>query len=250
KVDGERVAAILTEAAKDGTGAVVGEAALQILDAYGIPVAGYLYADSPARAVAAAKKIGYPVVMKIASPSLLHKTEIGAVMVDLRTDKEIKDGFAELKRRAAKVKSTEPFSVALQRMVPGGVETVIGMTTDPSFGPLVMFGLGGIYVEVLKDVTFRINPLTTQDAKEMIRQLRSYPLLTGFRGAPAVNLTIIEEALLRVSQLVRDFQTIAEVDINPFIVSATPEDCRAVDARFIVRDTQLPRKKRNKEGLP
>jgi acyl-CoA synthetase (NDP forming) len=113
------------------------------------------------------------------------------------------------------------------------------MTTDPSFGPLMMFGLGGIYVEVMKDVAFRINPLTDQDAKEIIQSLRSYPLLTGFRGSPPVDLAYVEETLLRLSQLVRDFDCFVEIDVNPFIVSPDKENCKAVDARFIVRDCRF-----------
>jgi acetyltransferase len=109
------------------------------------------------------------------------------------------------------------------------------MTIDPSFGPLMMFGLGGIYVEIMKDVAFRVNPLTDQGAREMIKSLRSYPLLTGFRGAPPVDLAYIEETLLRLSQLVRDFDCFSEIDVNPFIVSPDRENCKAVDARFIVR---------------
>ena len=127
------------------------------------------------------------------------------------------------------------FSVVMQQMVSGSVETVIGMTTDPSFGPLIMFGLGGIYVEIMKDVAFRINPLTDQMARDMIKSLKSYRLLTGFRGAPPVNLEIVEETLLRVAQLVRDFPGISEIDINPFIVSPEGDKCKAVDARFIIK---------------
>jgi hypothetical protein len=198
-------------------------------------VARYSYADTPTRAVTAAGKIGYPVVMKVSSPTMLHKTEVGGVVVDLRSDREVRSAFAELKRRVGPLKKGEKFSVALQAMVAGGVETVVGMTTDPSFGPLIMFGLGGIYVEIMKDVSFRIAPVSDQGAKEMIESLRSYPLLTGFRGAAPVDLPTIRETILRLSQLVTDFHCFTEIDINPFIVSADKKQCRAVDARFIVR---------------
>ena len=117
---------------------------------------------------------------------------------------------------------------------------MIGMTIVPSFGPLIMFGLGGIYVEVMKDVAFRINPLTDEGARQMIRSLKSYPLLTGFRGAEPVDLEVVEETLLRVSQLVKDFDCISEIDINPFITGPQKSQCKAVDARFIIKQPKRP----------
>ena len=234
KVNSERVCEIIDRNIGCGNAAIVGEDAMEILKAYGIQAAGYRYAFSPKDAVAAAKELGYPVVLKINTPPILHKTEVGGVMVDLRSDAEVKKACAELKSRVGKIPKGQKFSVVVQEMVSGSVETVIGMTTDPSFGPLIMFGLGGIYVEIMKDVAFRINPLTPQKARRMIKSLKSYPLLTGFRGAPPVDLEIVEETLLRVSQLVRDFSCLSEIDINPFIVSADRSKCKAVDARFII----------------
>ncbi|MCX6834728.1 MAG: acetate--CoA ligase family protein [candidate division Zixibacteria bacterium] len=235
KVSSERVREIIDRNISRGNAAIVSEDAMEILKAYGIQAAGYKYAYTPKDAVAASKELGYPVVLKINTPPILHKTEVGGVMVDLRSDAEVKKAFAELRSRVGNIPKGEKFSVVVQQMVTGAVETVIGMTTDPSFGPLIMFGLGGIYVEVMKDVAFRINPLTPEKARRMIESLKSYPLLTGFRGAPPVDLDIVEETLLRVSQLVRDFSCLLEIDINPFIVSAERAKCKAVDARFIIR---------------
>ncbi len=235
KVDTDRVKQILHDSFDGPDGAVVGEAAIEILHCYGIPAARYKRVSSEKDALMVAREIGLPVVMKIASPTILHKTEMGGVMVDLRSDKEVRSAFKELQKRVGKLKKGQTFSVDIQQMVSGAVETVIGMTTDPSFGPLIMFGLGGIYVEVMKDVAFRINPLTDVSARDMIRSLRSYPLLTGFRGALPVDLKIIEETLLRLSQLVKDFDCFSEIDINPFIVSPDRSSCKAVDARFIVK---------------
>jgi acetyl coenzyme A synthetase (ADP forming)-like protein len=235
-VDRARVKTIIKETVKGKEGAIVGYEALEILNAYGMQAAGYRFADSADEVAAIAKSISYPVVMKIASPSVLHKTEAGGVIIDLRSDEEVRNAFKELKKRVGQLKKGEHFSVALQQMISGAVETVIGMTTDPSFGPLMMFGLGGIYVEVMKDVAFGINPLTDQDAKRMIKSIRSYPLLTGFRGAPPVDLDYIEETLLRLCQLVRDFPCFYEIDVNPFIVSPDRKNCMAVDARFIVKE--------------
>ena len=235
KVNTEAVKIVIERVLGDRDGAIVGDDAIEILEAYGIPAAPYHFAGSAKEAVSVANSIGYPVVMKINTPQILHKTELGAVLVDLRSDKEVRDGWKELEIRLAKLKKKEKMTVALQQMISGEVETVIGMVDDRQFGPLIMFGLGGIFVEVMKDVAFRINPLTDASAKEMIQSLRSYPLLTGFRGSAPVDIDRIVDAVLRVSQLVKDFDCFAEIDINPFIVSADKSRCKAVDARLIVK---------------
>ncbi|MBD3331282.1 hypothetical protein GF356_00410 [candidate division GN15 bacterium] len=238
KVDSARVDEIVNAAIAGGDKQVtiVGDEAIQILQAYGIPAAGYRYASSAKEAVEVAEAMSYPVVMKVNTPTMLHKTEAGGVIVDLRSDKEVRQAFRELEQRVKdSVTTDEPFTVAMQEMISGGIETVIGLTTDPSFGPLMMFGLGGIYVEVMKDVAFRVHPLSVQGARDMIQTIRSYPLLTGFRGAPPVNVATIEETLLRLSQLVGDFTCFDEIDINPFIVSPDKDKCKAVDARFIIQ---------------
>lgn len=236
RVDSNKVRSIIERNQSVGNKAIVGDDAIDILKAYGIQAAGYEYASTSGKAVTIADKMGYPVVMKINTPPILHKTEVGAVIVDVRSEGEVKKAFKKLRSRVGDMKKTEKFSVALQQMITGSVETVIGMTTYPAFGPLIMFGLGGIYVEVMKDVAFRITPLTGPMAKDMIKSLKSYCLLTGFRGSPPVDLAIIEETLLRLSQLVRDFDCFSEIDINPFIVSPQGSKCKAVDARFIVKE--------------
>lgn len=236
-VDSDKVQQIVDRTVAEGESAIIGEDATEILRAYGIPAAPYHYANSAGDAAREAQAIGYPVVMKVNAPRLLHKTEVGGVMVDLRTDKEVRSAFAKLKKRVGKLEAGNQFSVALQKLISGGVETVMGMTTDAQFGPLLMFGLGGIYVEIMKDVSFRLHPLTVFGAKEMISSIRSYPLLTGFRGAAPVNLDILVETLLRLSQLVMDFHCLSEIDINPFIASPNKTSCLAVDARFIVKSS-------------
>jgi acetyltransferase len=235
-VDQSRVKSIIDSARAAGRTTIVGDEAIDILDAYGIPAAGYLYAHNAEEAVKQAKSLGYPVVMKVNTPPVLHKTEVGGVEVDLRSDKEVRASFRSLGKRIRAAGIEGDFSVSMQDMISGGIETVMGMTTDPSFGPLIMFGLGGIYVEVMKDVAFRINPLTDQGAQEMIRSLRSFPLLNGFRGAPSVDQAVLAETLLRLSQLVKEFDCFSEIDINPFIASPQKSHCAAVDARFIIRD--------------
>jgi acyl-CoA synthetase (NDP forming) len=233
--DKDKVAALIKQARKEGQDALIGQEAMQVLKAYGIPAASYQFAFSKKEAGQLAKKLGFPVVIKVNTPHVLHKTETGGVAVDLRTAEEVENAYAEMEKRIPKTaKTKEKFSVVVQEMISGGIETVIGMTTDPSFGPLIMFGLGGIYVEVMKDVTFRIAPLTDLDAKEMVQSLRGYKLLTGFRGSDPVDIAAIEDSILKLSCLVGDFHDFAEIDINPFIVSSQQNQTRAVDARFVL----------------
>ncbi len=234
KVDKKQVQEIIDRTAAEKNNSIIGEDAINILEAYGIPAAHYTLASTAAEAVAVANKVGYPIVMKLNTPQILHKTESGAVRVDIRSDKELRAEFNDLKKSVGALKKGEKFTVAIQSMISGGVETVLGMTLDPSFGPLVMFGLGGIYVEIMKDVSFRITPISDIGADEMISGLKSLPLLTGFRGSDPVDLEAVKEAILRLSQLVGDFPQFTEIDINPFIVSSKADCCRAVDARFIL----------------
>ncbi|RKX29525.1 MAG: hypothetical protein DRP46_07065 [Candidatus Zixiibacteriota bacterium] len=237
QIDKGRVEKLIENALSGGQNSIVGEQALELLNLYGIPVTQNVVAHTEKEALTAAEKIGYPVVLKVNTPVILHKTEFGAVKVDLRTPKEVKTAFNDLKKKVtaiAKRGKKERFSVFVQEMLSGGIETVIGMSTDQAFGPLIMFGLGGIYVEILKDVAFRINPLSDTDVEEMIGGLKSYPLLTGFRGSESVDLAILKESLLRLSQLVSDFDMITEIDINPFIACKKKGSSKAVDARFII----------------
>ena len=236
KGDKKKVAEVISRHRQERKDAIIGDEALQILTCYDIPVASYKYAHSKEEAGKIAARIGAPVVIKVNTPHILHKTEFGAVAINLRTPDEVVEAYADMEKRIKKAfpKSKEKFSVVVQEMIQGGIETVIGMTTDPSFGPLIMFGLGGIYVEVMKDVSFRIPPLTDVDVKEMIESLKGYKLLTGFRGSKAVNIGSAEDSILKLSQLVLDFPDFAEIDVNPFIVSADRAATRAVDARFVL----------------
>jgi len=247
-VDRKSVRSIITQCQADKQLSIVGPKAMEILRHYGIPTAAGKIAENEKEAVAAAEEIGYPVAMKVNTPLILHKTDVGGVQLDLRTPEEVREAFAGLKKTALPPKNAtrrSGFSVYVQEMVTGGIETVIGMTTDPSFGPLLMFGLGGVYVEVLKDVTFRISPLNDNNADEMIRNLKSLPLLTGFRGSRPVDLDTLKESLLRLSQLVSDFDDFAEIDINPFVTRSEKGMSKAVDARLIIKaNTGAPDKKR------
>lgn len=238
KYQGDRlkVSETIEKSLEGGRTRLVGEEALEVFRAYKIPIAEYALATKQSQAVTKAEKLGYPLVMKINKPEVLHKTDIGGVIVDIRNAKEVRTAYGKLIKSLSRGKKKQRVTeVLLQRMLRGGVETVFGMTQDPSFGPLMMFGLGGIYVEVMKDVSFKIHPLTDKDAEEMIQAVRGYPLLTGFRGSKPVDMDILKEILLRLSQLVGDFPEIEQFDINPFFAAPERAQCKAVDARIILK---------------
>jgi acyl-CoA synthetase (NDP forming) len=203
----------------------------EVLLAYGFPLAPSALCASAAEAIEAAHGLGYPVVLKIASDSVVHKSDVGGVKLDLRNADEVAGAFDELVTR---MKSTDAkLKVAVQRMIVGGRETILGMTRDPQFGPVLMFGLGGIFVEVMKDVSVRIHPLTDINARAMIERIKGYPLLAGARGEKPVDLAFLEESLLRLSQLVGDLEEeLAELDVNPLIVTDNRKDSFVVDARI------------------
>lgn len=206
---------------------------MQILRAYGIPIARYALARNRDEILASAREIGFPLVLKVVSSKLTHKTEVGGVVVDLRTEEEV---LAALDKMEGPLRSrgveNEIDGYLIQEMVRGGKELILGMTLDSHFGPLLMFGLGGIFVETIKDVVFRITPITELESQEMIRQIRGYALLEGVRGEPAVDLCLLSECLQRLSQLVSDFDEILEIDVNPFLASAISQNSKALDARI------------------
>jgi acetyltransferase len=202
-----------------------------LLGAYGIELAGSAAVNSQDDAVAFAKEHNYPVVLKIISGTISHKTDRGGVALDIRDEKSLREEFSKM-RNAFSEKDVE--AILVQEMVEGEIETVIGMTFDPTFGPLVMFGLGGIYVEVLKDVVFKMYPLTDLDVEDMITSIKGYKLLTGYRGRPPVDMKELKLTLQRVSQLAGDFPQIRSLEMNPFMVGAKKECTCAVDARVVL----------------
>jgi acetyltransferase len=203
----------------------------EVLRAYGLPVAPARCSRTAAEAIAAAIDLEYPVVLKVASSKMSHKTDVQGVKVDLRNSDEVGKAFHDLTSR---LRRHDPnLEVLVQKMVTGGREVILGMTRDPNFGPLIMFGLGGVYVEVMRDVSVRIHPLTDVDAQSMVRRIKGFPLLAGARGEKAVDVERVEECLLRLSQLVTDFEAdLEEMDINPFIVTDRVDTSMIVDARI------------------
>ncbi|TFG71098.1 MAG: CoA-binding protein, partial [Anaerolineales bacterium] len=193
--------------------------AWSVLNAYGFRVPKSQLAATADEAITIAEEIGYPVVMKIASPDILHKTDVGGVKLNIRSANDVRDAFDLMVYRAGRyVPGAHIWGCQVQEMVTGGREILLGMSRDPQFGPLVAFGLGGIYVEALKDVSFRIAPFSREEAHDMIREIRSYRLLEGIRGEPPVDLEALENSLLLISRLVTDFPEIVELDINPLMV--------------------------------
>jgi acetyltransferase len=216
----------------------LGEAeARQAIAAYGFRLPASVVARTVEEAVAAAEQIGFPVVLKIVSPEILHKTDVGGVRLNLRGADDVARAFAGID---ASVRRFFPHAaihgIAVQEQVAGGKEVILGMTRDPQFGPLVMLGLGGIYVEVLKDVAFRVAPFGPDEAEAMIREIRAFPLLRGVRGEKPSDLAAVVDALCRLSQLATDFPEILEMDINPLLVRPEGEGAVAIDCRLSIGD--------------
>jgi acetyl coenzyme A synthetase (ADP forming)-like protein len=229
-VDRSAVSRILETAAREGREWLDAGEVERVLEAYGLPMAESATVQTAAEAIDTANRLGFPVVLKAVSRRFTHKSDVGGVILDLRSGDEVWAAFREIEGR---LRDRDPeMAFQVQKMVRGGRETILGMVRDETFGPLLMFGLGGIYVEVLRDVAVRVHPVTDADAREMIRSLRGFPLLTGTRGEEAVDLAALEEALLRLDRLAGHHPSLIEVDMNPFRAGPDRESCLALDARM------------------
>ena len=228
--DGAKVARILERAVAEDREKLSDTEAMEVLGAYGIPTVPWRCARTADEAVAAACAIGMPVVLKAISAQIVHKSDVGGVVLGLSSEKEVREGYARMLQRVRERAGVAPDAVFVQAMIAGGRETIVGSTRDPKAGPLLMFGLGGVAVEVLRDVVFRVHPVTDVDAREMVRGIRGYGFLEGVRGEPAVDLVALQETIQRVSQLVGEHEAILEMDINPLV--AFPDRVLALDARF------------------
>lgn len=235
RVDRAAVRAAISAARRAGRTALKDKETLAVLKAYGIPMPTTVFASSADEAIARAREIGFPVVLKVTSPKISHKTEVGGVILDLRTDAEVFHAYHQLLERAKKHGFADALDgVIVQQMVKGGQEIIAGAARDDQFGHLVAFGLGGVFAEYFKDVNFRIAPLTDVDARELVRSIRAFPVLQGVRGAPPADIAFLEEVVQRVSQLVADFPEIASLDLNPFRVFEAGKRGLAVDARVFL----------------
>ncbi len=227
---------IINQARSEGRSLLSEVESKNLLVAEGISVTDAQLAKDVDEATAVAESLGYPVVMKIISPDIAHKSDVGGVVVGLADSNELKSAYEEMMTKVTSVASTARIDgVSVQSMAEPGIEVIVGATTDPQFGPVMMFGLGGVFVEVLKDVSFRIVPLEPRDAKQMVREIDALPILEGVRGQEGADLQALEALLLSVSELIERRPEIAELDLNP--VFAYSNGAIAVDAR-IVLDSQ------------
>jgi acetyl-CoA synthetase (ADP-forming) len=224
---------ILSQVHKEGRKSLLETEAKTVCIEYGIPVTKFELARSEEEAVKFANAIGFPTVLKIVSPDIIHKSDVGGVIVGLKNADDVYHGYNQILQN---VKKHDPkakiVGVLVQEMAPSSTEVIVGAIKDPQFGPAIMFGLGGVFVEVLKDVTFRVAPITEDDACEMIRDVKAYPLLKGYRNTPPADIDAIAKILLSTSRLVTDYMEIKELDLNPVIVYE--KGAKAVDARIIL----------------
>ncbi len=228
-----KVSQIFEEARKDGRSYLLEPEAKMICMEYGIPVTRFRVAKTREEALRFAEEIGYPVVLKIVSPDVIHKFDVGGVILNLKSAKDVQDAFDKILTNVKKHKpDARIVGVLVQEMAPSSTEVIVGATKDPQFGPALMFGLGGIFVEALKDVTFRIAPITELDAQEMITEVKAYPILRGYRGQPPADIDAIVQILMNTSRLVMDHLEIKELDLNPIMVYE--KGAKTVDARIIL----------------
>jgi len=224
---------IISQAYKEGRKSLLETEAKTVCMEYGIPVTKFELAKSEEEAVKFANAIGFPTVLKIVSPDIIHKSDIGGVIVGLKNADDVRHGYNQILQN---VKKQDPKAriagVLVQEMAPSSTEVIVGAIKDPQFGPAIMFGLGGVFVEVLKDVTFRVAPITEDDAREMISEVKAYPLLKGYRNTPPSDIDAITNILLSTSRLVTDHLEIKELDLNPVIVYE--KGAKTVDARIIL----------------
>jgi acetyl coenzyme A synthetase (ADP forming)-like protein len=232
-VDSERVEEVLDTVKKDGRVVLLSNEAADVVEAYGIRVPESRIARSADEAATYAEELGFPVVLRIVSPDILHKTDVGGVVLNLNSIEEVRSTFDGIITSVSRfMPRARIYGVMVYHMVPQGKEMIVGMSQDVQFGPLVMFGLGGIYVNFLKDVSFRLAPLSEPEAREMIEETKAHALLKGIRGEPPSDIEALKKTILRVGQLVWDFPQIVEMDINPVIVYEEGVGCIALDVKI------------------
>jgi acetyl-CoA synthetase (ADP-forming) len=224
---------IIAQARKEGRKTLLEAEAKTICAEYAIPVTKFKLAKNEREAAEFAEELGFPVVLKIVSPDIIHKSDAGGVMVNLMSKVEVQDAYGEILENAKKYKATAKIAgVLVQEMAPQSTEVIVGAIKDFQFGQTLMFGLGGVFVELLKDVTFRIAPITREDAQEMVTEVKAYPLLKGYRNTPPADIDAIINILLNTSRLVMDNPQVKELDLNP--IMAYEKGAKTVDARIIL----------------
>jgi len=227
------VSDILKRKAEAGQNVLTEYESKELLKDIGISIPEQKLTKEREETIQAAENIGYPVVMKLIAEDIVHKSDTGAVKLNLKNKEEVESAFEEL----MKIPSKTEKQISVQGMAKEPIaELIIGMTTDPQFGPALMFGIGGILVELLEDVSFRIAPITEYDAKEMIHEIKGFPLLDGFRGKPKADIDAIVDALMKISKFVMENENIYEMDLNPVFIYEDGLVC--VDARIILKSDQ------------
>ncbi|HUS78635.1 MAG TPA: acetate--CoA ligase [Patescibacteria group bacterium] len=232
-VDPERVQAIVDSVTCDNRVVLLANEASEVMEAYGIKTTSNRLVQTAEDAIKVAEDLGYPVVLKIVSPEILHKTDIGGVALNLSSPEEVTKAFETIMNSVGRLMSeARIYGISVSRMVPSGREMIVGMSRDVQFGPLIMFGLGGIYVNFLKDVSFRLAPLSEHEVETMMEETKAYTLLKGIRGEPPSDIEALRNTILRVGQLVWDFPQIVEMDLNPIFVYGEGEGCIALDVKI------------------
>jgi len=227
------ISKIFDKVKKEGRKFLLESEAKTVCRAHAIPVTDFKVAKNVVEAVKFADEIGYPVVLKIVSPDVIHKSDVGGVIINVKDAEDVQKAYEQIMDSVKRHKpKANIVGVLVQEMAPQSTEVIVGATKDPQFGPTLMFGLGGIFVEILKDVTFRIAPVTEDEAREMITAVKAYPLLKGYRNAPPADIEAIVEILLNTSRLVMEHQEIKELDLNPIMVYE--KGAKIVDARIIL----------------
>ena len=235
-IDRDAVKAVLSRAGRENRGFLLANEAQKIAAILGIEMPRSIVATSLDEAVRAAREIGYPVVMKVVSKDILHKSDAGGVALNLENDDEVVDAYQAIRRSCQAYKPDAVIQgIEVVEMVRPGVETIIGARQDASFGPIVMFGLGGIYVEVMKDVAFRAAPVSRREAQDMIASIRSYPLLLGVRGEKRKEIDGIVDVAVKLGQLIDQCRDITDIEINPLVAYDYGEGVKAVDMRILFR---------------
>jgi len=227
------VSRIFETASEDGRDFLFEHESKTLCGLYGLPVTKIMVAETEDKAVRDAEEIGFPVVLKIVSPQVLHKSDAGGVLINIKDEEGVREGYRKiLENVKAHVPDAEITGILVQEMAPNGTEVIVGSTKDPTFGPTIMFGLGGIFVEILKDVSFRLAPINRTDAEEMVKEIKAYKILEGARGMPPADQETIVDILLATSEMLMECPEIKELDMNPVLVYE--KGAKIVDARVIL----------------
>ncbi|MGQ9508773.1 MAG: acetate--CoA ligase family protein [Thermodesulfobacteriota bacterium] len=228
-----RTLTILDQVRREGRKILSEFEAKRFLKQEGIPVVETRLSRTQKEAISIAQRLGFPVVLKISSPDIVHKSDFGGVRLSLKNVSEVKIAYKEIIEKTRKNYPQATIQgVTIQKMARPGIEVIVGTSQDPQFGPVIMFGLGGLFVEILKDVSFRIIPISQKDAEEMVKEIKGYPLLSGYRGREPANISALVEVLLRVSRLIERYTEIKELELNPLF--AYKDGVLGIDARIIL----------------